>query len=128
MYVTRNGVWYLIGIVSFTAAREAQTSLCSTKDYTGFTKIAAFEEFIVNSCGLVVSSQINQPVDQPGGKRQKYIYASNFDLHRKINWFQAADYCRSIGKHLAEIKSAQDNAKVKDIVRLGGKIISLTFK
>nr|XP_019525930.2 chymotrypsin-like protease CTRL-1 [Aedes albopictus] len=131
LYLNRNGLWYLVGIVSFTAAREERTNLCSTHDYTGFTKVAAFEEFIVNSCGLVVpprvggsdqSGGVDHPggIDQAGGKRQKYIYASNFEPHEKMNWFQAGDYCRSIGKHLAEIKSAQDNVKVQDIVRLGG--------
>ncbi|XP_039451223.1 chymotrypsinogen B-like [Culex pipiens pallens] len=118
MYVNRNGQWFLIGVVSFTAARDSNTNLCSTKDYTGFTKVSAFQDFIVTNCGLQPVTE--RPAAVGGGGKQKYFHASDFGLEQKMNWFQAGDYCRSIGQHLAEIRSGQDQAKVKEIVAKGG--------
>ncbi|XP_055532530.1 prostasin-like [Wyeomyia smithii] len=117
MYYNHNSVWYLIGIVSFTAAREVDSNLCSTKEYTGFTKVSAFEDFIVEHCGLQSSAtNFATTTKKPSnGAKKKHYVASNFAPESKVNWFQAGDYCRSLGHHLAEIKSEQDNAKVKEI-------------
>ncbi|XP_055612423.1 CLIP domain-containing serine protease B15-like [Uranotaenia lowii] len=128
MYYNQNGNWYLIGIVSFTGARSANSNLCSTKDYTGFTKVAAFESFIKESCGLLASPQnlapsahmAASPTTSGGNGKIKRFQASSFAADQKVNWFQAGDYCRSIGQHLAEIKSTHDNAKVKEIVSQTG--------
>ncbi|XP_058457354.1 proclotting enzyme-like [Malaya genurostris] len=123
MYINQNNVWYLIGVVSFTAAREENSNLCSTKDYTGFTKISAFEDFIVNNCGLQVHAPpTTGTTKQPssGVAKKKHFYASNFPLDSKVNWFQAGDHCRSLGQHLAEIKSEQENIKLKEVIAKAG--------
>lgn len=124
MYYNQKNVWYLIGIVSFTAAREVASNLCSTSDYTGFTKVSAFEDFIVEHCGSeFYSMNVGTTTKKPsnGAARKKHYTASNFAIDSKVNWFQAGDYCRSIGQHLAEIKSDQENAKVKEIASNAGK-------
>ncbi|XP_053684725.1 chymotrypsinogen B-like [Sabethes cyaneus] len=124
MFYNRNNVWYLIGVVSFTAARELASNLCSTADYTGFTKISAFEDFIVEHCGpdvlsTTTATTTTKKPSSAAGKKKHYT-ASNFPTESKVNWFQAGDYCRSMGQHLAEIKSEQDNAKIKQIAANAG--------
>ncbi|KAL1380002.1 hypothetical protein pipiens_020063, partial [Culex pipiens pipiens] len=46
LFVERNGVWYLGGIVSFSKARGPGSNLCVTDGYAGFTEVARFVEWI----------------------------------------------------------------------------------
>ncbi|XP_058837488.1 chymotrypsinogen A-like [Topomyia yanbarensis] len=120
MYFNHNNVWHLIGIVSFTSAREVDTNLCSTKDYTGFTKVSAFEDFIVSTCGLQATTAGTTKRPSNEAAKKKHYYISDFAIDSKVNWFQAGDHCRSMGQHLAEIRSEQENTKVKEVISKAG--------
>lgn len=45
------GSWFLLGIVSFTAAQEQDENRCSSTDYTAFVDVAKYKRWIRNNSG-----------------------------------------------------------------------------
>ncbi|EDS28590.1 conserved hypothetical protein [Culex quinquefasciatus] len=67
LFVERNGVWLLAGIISFTKGRDDGSGACVSQGFAGFTNVAQYSGWIQNVTGVTVPvlDEIVEPeVDQ----------------------------------------------------------------
>ncbi|XP_058834733.1 clotting factor G beta subunit-like [Topomyia yanbarensis] len=106
------GRWYLLGIISFTAAKKQNENLCSSTDYTAFVNVAKYREWIKENSdsnfGLLCSANSAFQL-----KPKKQYYVNN---NREVTFLEAWRLCQSIGQQLATITSEEDSQLIEQAI------------
>ncbi|XP_021698853.1 chymotrypsinogen B [Aedes aegypti] len=103
------GNWYLVGITSFTAAKQQNENLCSSTDYTAFIDVVKYKRWIEeNSVSSFGSPCLHQPT----------IFMKQYSVHNNIHvtFMEAWRLCQAIGQRLATITSEEDSRLVEEAI------------
>ncbi|XP_055612422.1 clotting factor G beta subunit-like [Uranotaenia lowii] len=106
-----NDHWFLLGIISFTAAKSSDDGLCSSRDYSVYTDVVKYKRWIrsnSNSSFGNLCPDTRQPV-----KYKKQYFVHN---NREVNFHTAWRLCQSYGHRLATITSEEDSQLIEQAI------------
>ncbi|EDS39615.1 serine protease [Culex quinquefasciatus] len=98
------GSWFLLGIVSFTAAQEQDENRCSSTDYTAFVDVAKYKRWIRNNSDPSFGTPCSD-LGQPAKLKKQYFVHNN----KEVTFLEAWRLCQSYGHRLATVTSEEDN-------------------
>ncbi|XP_055533977.1 plasma kallikrein-like isoform X2 [Wyeomyia smithii] len=113
MFRNIRGKWYLLGVISFTAAQERNQNLCSSTDYTAFVDVAKYRRWIMENSNS--SFGCNCLDERPYGKRsmKKQYFVHN---SQEVTFLQAWRLCQNVGHQLATITSEEDSRLIEQAI------------
>ncbi|EAT36285.1 AAEL011622-PA [Aedes aegypti] len=105
------GNWYLVGITSFTAAKQQDENICSSTDYTAYIDVVKYKRWIKENS---VSSFGSPCIETwPPAKSKKQYFVHN---NKQITFFEAWRQCLAVGQRLATITSEEDSLLIEQTI------------
>ncbi|XP_055627597.1 venom peptide isomerase heavy chain-like [Toxorhynchites rutilus septentrionalis] len=104
LFTNVRGRWYLLGVISFTAAKSNDENYCSSTDYTVFVNVGKYMKWIEENSDSSSGTSCTGP--HHSGKLRKQYYVHN---SREVTFFEAWRLCLSAGHKLATITSEEDS-------------------
>ncbi|XP_058463979.1 clotting factor G beta subunit-like [Malaya genurostris] len=107
------GRWYLVGIISFTAAKKQNENLCSSTDYTAFVNVAKYEAWIRKRSDSNFGSLCpdGNPISKIKAKKQYFVHNN-----KEVTFLEAWRLCQAVGHQLATITSEEDSALIEQAI------------
>ncbi|KAL1391459.1 hypothetical protein pipiens_003159 [Culex pipiens pipiens] len=90
LHVKRGSAWFVVGIISFTTPRDADSNLCRVDSYAAFTNVVVFVPWIRSVVGSLPEASSDE----------RYHISST-----ELNWFEAVEYCHRRGMQPAILDS-----------------------
>ncbi|XP_062543869.1 clotting factor G beta subunit-like [Armigeres subalbatus] len=105
------GSWYLLGIISFTAARQENENLCSATDYTAYIDVVKYKRWIKENSVSSFGSPCLDSRPQTNFKKQYFVHNN-----KEVTFLEAWRQCQSVGHRLATITSEEDSRLLEQAI------------
>ncbi|KXJ79394.1 hypothetical protein RP20_CCG001195 [Aedes albopictus] len=109
------GSWYLVGITSFTAARQQDENLCSSTDYTAYIDVVKYKRWIKENSDSSFGSPCLD-IRSPTKLKKQYFVHNNIE----VTFLEAWRKCQTIGHRLATITSEEDSQLIEQAIAKSG--------
>ncbi|XP_055621206.1 elastase-1-like [Toxorhynchites rutilus septentrionalis] len=105
------GKWYLLGVISFTAARKQNENYCSSTDYTAFVDVVKYMKWIRNNSDSNFALPCSQSLQPVKLKKQYYVHNN-----KEVTFLEAWRLCQNVGHRLATITSEEDSLLLEQAI------------